>query len=122
MFLFFHFLSLLLQPSIFSGAFPRHPLFHPNPRRFPVCISQSNFEFWQSYLLYLMYSLLVLRYLDFTNYINVKSVKEHSSKVEQLGGKVMMPKTPVPRMGYFAVCTDTENNTFALWEPDESAK
>jgi predicted enzyme related to lactoylglutathione lyase len=69
-----------------------------------------------------MYSLLVLRYLDFTNYINVKSVKEHSSKVEQLGGKVMMPKTPVPRMGYFAVCTDTENNTFALWEPDESAK
>jgi predicted enzyme related to lactoylglutathione lyase len=57
-----------------------------------------------------------------TNYINVKSVQEHSSKVEQLGGKVMMPKTPVPGMGYFAVCTDTENNTFALWEPDESAK
>lgn len=57
-----------------------------------------------------------------TNYINVKSVQEQLSKVEQLGGKVMMPKTPVPGMGYFAVCTDTENNTFALWEPDESAK
>jgi uncharacterized protein len=57
-----------------------------------------------------------------TNYINVKSVQEHSSKVEQLGGKVMMPKTPVPGTGYFAVCSDTENNTFALWEPDESAK
>jgi predicted enzyme related to lactoylglutathione lyase len=40
-----------------------------------------------------------------TNYINVKSVQEQSSKVEQLGGKVMMPKTPVPGMGYFAVCT-----------------
>jgi len=57
-----------------------------------------------------------------TNYIGVKSVHEHSSKVEQLGGKVVMPKTPVPGMGYFAVCTDTENNTFAIWEPDESTK
>jgi hypothetical protein len=33
-----------------------------------------------------------------TNYINVKSVQEHSSKVEQLGGKVIMQKTPVPGM------------------------
>jgi predicted enzyme related to lactoylglutathione lyase len=33
-----------------------------------------------------------------------------------------MQKTPVPGMGYFAVCKDTEDNTFALWEPDESAK
>jgi predicted enzyme related to lactoylglutathione lyase len=57
-----------------------------------------------------------------TNYINVKSVQEHSSKVEQLGGKVNMQKTPVPGMGYFAVCTDTENNIFAIWETDDSAK
>jgi predicted enzyme related to lactoylglutathione lyase len=33
-----------------------------------------------------------------------------------------MPKTPVPQMGYFVVCNDTENNTFALWEPNENAK
>jgi predicted enzyme related to lactoylglutathione lyase len=57
-----------------------------------------------------------------TNYIGVKSVQEHSSKVERLGGKVIMQKTPVPGMGYFAVCTDTENNTFAIWETDDSAK
>lgn len=57
-----------------------------------------------------------------TNYIDVKSVEEHSSKVEQLGGKVVMKKTPVPGMGYFAVCLDTENNTFALWETDDTAK
>jgi predicted enzyme related to lactoylglutathione lyase len=25
-------------------------------------------------------------------------------------------------MGYFAICTDTENNTFAIWETDETAK
>jgi predicted enzyme related to lactoylglutathione lyase len=57
-----------------------------------------------------------------TNYIDVKSVEEYSFKVEQLGGKVVMKKTPVTGMGYFAVCLDTENNTFALWESDNTAK
>ncbi|HET6730950.1 MAG TPA: VOC family protein [Nitrososphaeraceae archaeon] len=57
-----------------------------------------------------------------TNYINVKSVQEYSAKVEQLGGKVKIPKSPVPGMGYFAICTDTENNTFAVWESNETAK
>jgi len=28
----------------------------------------------------------------------------------------------VPEMGYFIICNDTENNTFALWETNESAK
>jgi uncharacterized protein len=29
---------------------------------------------------------------------------------------------PVPGMGYFAICLDTENNSFAIWETDSSAK
>jgi uncharacterized protein len=57
-----------------------------------------------------------------TNHIGVKSVDEYSSKVQKLGGKVVAPKHPVPGMGYFAVCLDTENNAFALWESSESAK
>lgn len=57
-----------------------------------------------------------------TNYIDVPSVDEFSAKVEKLGGKVVTPKTPVPGMGYFAVCLDTENNAFGLWEADMSAK
>ena len=57
-----------------------------------------------------------------TNYIDVKSVEEYSSKVEQLGGKVRMAKMAVPGMGYLAVCSDTENNTFGLWENDTTAK
>jgi predicted enzyme related to lactoylglutathione lyase len=56
------------------------------------------------------------------NYFDVKSVQEYSAKVEQLGGKVIMPKTPVPGMGYFAICTDTENNGFGIFEVDETAK
>ncbi|HET7147815.1 MAG TPA: VOC family protein [Candidatus Nitrosopolaris sp.] len=58
----------------------------------------------------------------FTNYFDVKSVQEYSAKVEQLGGKVIMPKSPVPGMGYMAVCTDTENNGFGIFEADQTAK
>ncbi len=57
-----------------------------------------------------------------TNYIDVKSVDEYSSKVQQLGGKVVVPKIAVPGMGYLAVCLDTENNSFGIWESNESAK
>ena len=42
--------------------------------------------------------------------------------VEKLGGKICMPKTAVSQMGYFVICQDPENNTFALWEMNESAK
>jgi len=57
-----------------------------------------------------------------TNFIDVKSVDEYSSKVEKLGGKVVVSKMAVPGMGYFAVCNDTENNSFGLWESNDSAK
>ena len=56
------------------------------------------------------------------NHIDVKSVDEYSSKVQQLGGKVHVPKTSVPGMGYFAICLDTENNAFGIWETNENAK
>jgi predicted enzyme related to lactoylglutathione lyase len=57
-----------------------------------------------------------------TNYVHVESVAKASAKVEKLGGKVHMAKTAVPNMGYFAICQDTENNTFAIWETNGSAK
>jgi uncharacterized protein len=59
---------------------------------------------------------------SFTNYVGVPSVEEAAAKVEKLGGKICMEKTAVPEMGYFVVCQDTENNTFALWERNEKAK
>jgi len=57
-----------------------------------------------------------------TNYIDVPSIDENAAKVEKLGGKVVFPKAAVPGFGYFAVCLDTENNAFALWQSDKSAK
>jgi hypothetical protein len=49
-------------------------------------------------------------------------VDESAAKVEKLGGKICMPKTAVPQMGYFVICQDPEKNTFALWEKNDSAK
>jgi uncharacterized protein len=57
-----------------------------------------------------------------TNYVNVASVAKSAATVEKLGGKVCVTTTAVIQMGYFAVCQDTEGNTFALWERNEKAK
>jgi predicted enzyme related to lactoylglutathione lyase len=57
-----------------------------------------------------------------TNYVNVPSVTRAMAKVEKLGGTVCKGKTAVPQMGYFAICRDTENNEFALWEINQNAK
>jgi predicted enzyme related to lactoylglutathione lyase len=51
-----------------------------------------------------------------TIYIGVESVSDYAKKVEELGGKIIKPRTEVTGYGWFAVCMDTENNIFALWE------
>jgi uncharacterized protein len=55
------------------------------------------------------------------NYINVENVDDFVSRAERLGAKVLMSKTPVPGMGWFAQLKDTEGNLFAVWETDMSA-
>jgi len=57
-----------------------------------------------------------------TDYISVSSVADYAAKVEKLGGKIIVPKMAVKGMGYFAVCLDTEQNPFGLWECDTNAK
>jgi predicted enzyme related to lactoylglutathione lyase len=55
------------------------------------------------------------------SYFGAESVADALAQVERLGGKVIMPRSPVPGMGWFAQCLDPEGNVFALWEMDESA-
>ncbi len=55
------------------------------------------------------------------NYIDVPSTDKYTVKVKCLGGKVLVPKTAVPGMGYFVVCEDTEDNAFSIWEDDPNA-
>ena len=56
------------------------------------------------------------------NYIDVPSVDQYAAEIEKLGGKIIFPKAAVPEMGYFAVCLDTENNAFGIWEGNKDAK
>jgi predicted enzyme related to lactoylglutathione lyase len=57
-----------------------------------------------------------------TNYVAVSSVDKSAAKVEKLGGTICKSKMAVPQMGYFVICQDTEDNLFALWEPNMKAK
>jgi uncharacterized protein len=57
-----------------------------------------------------------------TVYFGTDDVAQTVGRVEELGGSVIMPRTPIPTIGYFAICKDTEGNPFALFESDESAQ
>ncbi|XHH08236.1 MAG: VOC family protein [Candidatus Bathyarchaeia archaeon] len=50
------------------------------------------------------------------NYVYVESVEEYSKKVAALGGQVLVAKTEIPQMGWFAVAKDPEGNTFGIFE------
>lgn len=52
----------------------------------------------------------------FTYYVLVESVDEYSKKIEELGGKVIVPKMEVPNRGWWAMAIDPEGNHFAIWE------
>ena len=56
------------------------------------------------------------------NTIGVSSVDKFSKLIQDKGGKVSMPKTPIPGVGWFATCQDTEGNTFGIIEEDRTAK
>lgn len=55
-----------------------------------------------------------------TNFIGVASLDITLEKVKMLGGKVIQHRQSVPGWGYLAVCTDTENNTFGLFEQEKN--
>jgi predicted enzyme related to lactoylglutathione lyase len=56
------------------------------------------------------------------NFIGVSSVDETTDQVTRMGGKVLQSKQIIPGWGWIAVCTDTENNLFGLFQKDMDAK
>ena len=56
------------------------------------------------------------------NTIAVASVDQYSKMITDNGGKVLMPKSPIPGIGWFANCQDTEGNIFGIMQSDPSAK
>jgi predicted enzyme related to lactoylglutathione lyase len=56
------------------------------------------------------------------NTIGVVSLDAAITAVEGAGGKLVVPKMPIPGMGWLAYCVDTEGNQFGLMQGDPSAK
>ncbi len=48
--------------------------------------------------------------------IDVPNIDDHIKKVEDAGGKVIMPKLSVGDSGFFARVADTEGNVIAIWQ------
>jgi hypothetical protein len=55
------------------------------------------------------------------NYVKVPSLDDAIAQVESLGGKVLRPKTAVPKTAWCAVAADPQGNVFAIWQPDPAA-
>ena len=51
---------------------------------------------------------------------DVDDINAGSAQVRDLGGKTEEAQ-PVPQMGWFARCEDTEGNAFGLWQTDPAA-
>ncbi len=54
-------------------------------------------------------------------FVQVDSIDESIALAEQMGAKVMRPKTAIPRTAWVCVLTDPAGNAFAIWQPDALA-
>ncbi len=53
-------------------------------------------------------------------YFDVDDINAGSARVNELGGEAG-DAMPVPGMGWFSHCKDTEGNEFGLWQTDPNA-
>ncbi len=67
----------------------------------------------------------ILRRIDehhgLTLYFMVSAVDELAKKVEALGGKVLLPKTAIPKMGWAVIAQDPQGNSIGLFQEDPEA-
>jgi predicted enzyme related to lactoylglutathione lyase len=52
------------------------------------------------------------------NYISVENIDEYITKVTAAGGKIIVPKQQIPKVGSIAIATDPEGNAFGLITPE----
>jgi len=50
-------------------------------------------------------------------YIMVDDIEAKLAQIEQAGGKMVTPKTPIPEIGFFAVFTDLSGVSMGLFTP-----
>ena len=55
------------------------------------------------------------------NTVDVPDVDECVARVEQGGGRVVVPKMPVPGVGWLVHAQDPDGNTFGMMQSDPAA-
>jgi uncharacterized protein len=58
---------------------------------------------------------------SWVHYVAVDSVDESIQRAKDLGGKVLVGKSAVPRTAWYAVLEDPQGNAFAVWQADRNA-
>ena len=53
--------------------------------------------------------------------IDVPDIDDFTKKIKDNGGKIVMKKNSIPKVGWFAYCKDTEGNFFGIMQNDSSA-
>lgn len=56
------------------------------------------------------------------NIIDVDSVDNFTAKITESGGNIVVPKSPIPGVGWFAYFSDTEGNISGIMQSDPEAK
>lgn len=56
------------------------------------------------------------------NTIQVEKLEDAAKNIEKNGGKIVVPKMPVPGVGWLAYFTDPDGNIHGIWQADTSAK
>jgi predicted enzyme related to lactoylglutathione lyase len=54
-------------------------------------------------------------------YVNTDDIEASLARAEELGGKTVAPKSPIPGMGYYAVFADPTGNKVGLYTNDPTA-
>jgi hypothetical protein len=58
---------------------------------------------------------------SWVHYVLVDSIDQTIERVQSLGGKLLRPKTAVPKTAWYAVLEDPEGNIFAVYQHDARA-
>lgn len=54
--------------------------------------------------------------------VDTADLDSATAKATQLGGQLVVPKMPIPGMGWLAYVKDTEGNIFGMMQADANAK
>jgi predicted enzyme related to lactoylglutathione lyase len=58
---------------------------------------------------------------SWVNYVHVDDIARTLEQLVTLGGKIIQPKSAVPKTGWYALVEDPQQNVFALFQHDTNA-